>query len=248
MIFTTYLLLIGGLAAPHPTPPVRTDTAPARAASDSVKLPVETMARVTFDFGGGAVAPLLVQEFEAGFAPTATGPNAANASGTRMRFVKAPDGLTPELARHGASAERIPSVLIEVMAGDKPVMTLRLGDVLVASDRIAIDDGAAALEQQRLALVDGIAQLGADLQEAQRQLAVTDGLDKKKLSSALEVARARDRTELLETKLGVQRKRLSLLDRQIAEHLAVKEEITLVVPRFEIETTAGVKTAWSGKH
>jgi hypothetical protein len=235
MMSITPFILLAALAAQRP------------ASSDTVPpVPAEAVARVTFDFGSGASTALLVQDFEAGFAPSASA--SSNAGSVRVHFAKAPDSLTPELARRGASAERIPSVTIEVLGGaggDKTLMTFRLSDALVASDRVAVDNGAADLQQQRLALEDGIAQLRSDLQDAQRQLALTDALDKKKLSSTLEVARARDRAQLLETKLAVQKRRLDLLDKQIAAHLAVKEEITLVVPKFEIETSAGVRTAWS---
>ena len=226
MIALSFLALLSALGAQRPS---------ARPASDTT-IPPETVARVTFDVGSGASAPLVVHDFDAGFAPSASAAN--NNGAVRMHFVKLPDALTPELARRGTSADRIPSVTIEVAAAGKPLMTFRLTDALVASDRLAIDEGGAALEQERLALEDAIAQVSADLLDAQRQLALTDALDKKKLSSTQEVARARDRVQLLETKLDVQKKRLRLLDRQIASHWDVKEEVTLVVTKFEVQVAS----------
>jgi hypothetical protein len=232
MITFTSLALLGALAAQRAAAQVPSDTT----------APPETVTRISFDFGAGAVAPFVARDFQVEFAPA---PSAAPSGGSvRVRFSKAPDTITPELAHRGASAERVPNVVVEVLAGDKPVMTLRLTEVLVASDRMVVDNGARVLEEQRLSMEDGIAQLSADLQDAKRQLALTDALDKKKLSSTLELARARDRAQMLETRLDVQRRRLALLDRRIASESSVNEEVALVVPRFELESQ-GARTAWS---
>src|SRR5689334_3368000 len=122
MITITSLLLAGALGAQRPL---------ARPSSDTIPDASDTVARVTFDFGAGATTPLLVQDFDAGFSPSA---NAATSAGSvRVHFVKLPDAFTPELAHRGASAERIPSVTIEVTAGGGPgktLMTFRLSDVL----------------------------------------------------------------------------------------------------------------------
>jgi hypothetical protein len=205
----------------------------------------EATARVTFDFGTGtgASAPVVARALEVSFASGAPG-----APGARARCTKEPDALTSALSRYAASGAPITSVLLEILDGDgKPLLTLRLGDAVVASDRLVLDASGASLEQQRLNVEEAVAQLAADLLEAQRQYTLNDALEKKRATSSLETARAKEKVELLQTRLGVQRRRLAILQRQIGLQTPVNEEVTLVFSRFEVEGPQGAKTAWGGE-
>ena len=227
-----------------PVSPQRDVPAPRR---DSIPAaPIrQASARVTIDFGAGsgAATPVKARAVDVSFASgTQTAP------GSKVRFTKDPDALTAELSRHGASGAPLPSVTLEVMdAEGKPMLTLRLADAVVASDRLTLDNDGVSLEQQRLNLEEAVAQLTADLQEAQRQYTLNDALEKKRAMSSLETARAKERVELLQTKLGVQRRRLAILQRQFGSQSPVDEEVTLVFSKFEIEAPEGAKSAWAGE-
>jgi hypothetical protein len=106
---------------------------------------------------------------------------------------------------------------------------------VVSSDRVVVAQADRALEQQRLDLTDAIAQVSADLQEAERQLNLTDVLDKRRLSSSQEVARARERVDVLQTRLDGQRRRLAMLEERIHEQSPVHEEVLLSFARFEVQ-------------
>lgn len=205
----------------------------------------EATARVTIDFGGGngVNAPVKARALEVSFASgTQTAP------GSKVRFTKEPDALTAELSRHGASGAPLTGVTIEVLdAEQKPILTLRLTDAVVAADRLTLDNAGASLEQQRLNLEDAVAQLSADLQEAQRQYTLNETLEKKRATSSLETTRAKERVELLHRKLGVQRRRLAIFERQIGSQSPVDEDVTLVFTKFEIDAPQGAKSVWLGE-
>ena len=229
--------------------------------SDTIPKPPElreASARVIFQFGSSAGvgvvsgAPILVRGLEVSFAsqpspaPAGQGAPAPAVSISRLRFVKDPDAVTAELARRGMSGERIDTVMVEVIDGNgSTIMRLRVARALVASDRLSLDPSGGSLEQQHLSLMETIAQLSADLQEARRQLALNEALDKKRATSSLEVARAKERVSLMETRLAVQQRRLEILRRQIASRSPVDEEVTLSFSKFEIEAPEGARTAWS---
>jgi hypothetical protein len=60
-------------------------------------------------------------------------------------------------------------------------------------------------------------------------------LDKRRLSSSQEVARARERVEVLQTRLDGQQRRLAMLDRRIRENAPVREEVLLSFAHYEIQ-------------
>ena len=215
-------------------------------AADSVPAPQlrDATARVAFDFGSGSADTVLVRALELEFSNTAAVTATANGGGKTLpaigsahaRFVKDIGSLTSTLAQHGTTGERIPSVVMDVNdATGHALVRVRLTDVVVSSDRVVVAEADRALEQQRLDLNDAIAQISADLQEAQRQLNLTDVLDKRRLSSSQEVARAKERVEVLQTRLDGQRRRLAMLDQRIRENAPVHEEVLLSFARYEIE-------------
>lgn len=224
-------------------------TAPRPAvAADSVPAPQlrDATARVAFDFGTGTADTVLVRALELEFSNTAavavtpagasTGKAPAPIGSAHARFVKDIGSLTSVLAQHGTTGEHIPNVVMDVNdASGQPLVRVQLSDVVVSSDRVVVSDADRALEQQRLDLNDAIAQITADLQEAQRQLNLTDVLDKRRLSSSQEVARARERVEVLQTRLDGQQRRLAMLDRRIRENAPVREEVLLSFAHYEIQ-------------
>lgn len=221
--------------APRPT--IAVDSIPAPQLRDAT-------ARVAFDFGSGSADTVLVRELELEFSNTAavaaTATSGAKTPPTvgsaHAKFVKDIGSLTSTLAQHGTTGERIPGVVMDVNdATGRPLVRVRLSDVVVSSDRVVVAEADRALEQQRLDLDDAIAQISADLQEAQRQLNLTDVLDKRRLSSSQEVARARERVEVLQTRLDGQRRRLAMLDQRIRENAPVHEEVLLSFARYEVE-------------
>jgi len=115
-------------------------------------------------------------------------------------------------------------------------MVLRLRDVQVVSMRLVTNDDDIALMQQRLGLEESIAQLSIDLQEAQRQLAVTESLDKRKMSSSLEVAHAHASADVLTRRLAVQREHLALVEQQLARWVPIEEEVVLSASGVEMQT------------
>lgn len=203
----------------------------------------DATARVTFDFGSGPGDTIVVQGFELQIAnsgtaavPAASTPSAQLEGAAQVRFERAPGAYTADLASRGASGQRIPSVTVNVLDGTgHTAMTLHLGDVLVASEHIVVRD-RSGLEQQRLALLDALAQATADLQEAERQQNLTEALDKKRLSSAIEVARVRSQVELLRKRLVNQQERLTLLDAQLAAAGPLDEQVALTFARFDLQT------------
>lgn len=241
------MAILAASAALLVQPQAARDTIPATAPRDPI-------ARVTFDFGptsGTAPTTLVVRGLELGFTNTGTvavtqqgspsgsggsSSQRASAVGTaQARFTKDIGPLTTELAHYGATGARVPNVTVEVLDTlGVTVMRVALSDVIVSSDRIVLSPRDAGLDQQRLALSDAISQLSADLAEAQRQLNLTDVLDKRRLSSTQEVARARERVELLQARLDNQRARMAMLDRQIGAQAPVHEEVLLSFGRFDV--------------
>lgn len=247
-LFAAALLAQTAVAAP------RADTA---AVADNLK---DATARVTFDFGSGPSQPLLVRGFElqvTNVGPAATPasnvPAASLAGAVQVKFDRTPGAFTADLAQHGASGQRIPSVIVEVLdPSGATTLTLRLSDVLVASDHVAVND-RSALEQQRLGLLDAVAQATSDYQEAVRQQNLTEALDRKRLSSSLEVARVHSQVALLEKRLQNQQRRLALLDAQLAASGPLDETVVLTFAHFDVETP-GDSTSYTfqppptGKH
>ncbi len=223
--------------------------------TDTIPTPADlrdATARVTFDFGNGAGDTVTVHGFElqvtnSGSAalPAASTPAAQLAGSAQVKFERSPGAYTADLAAHGASGQRIPAVTVQVLDGSgKPAMVLRLGDVLVTSDHVVVLD-RSGMEQQKLALLDAVAQSTSDLQEAERQQNLTEALDKKRLSSAIEVARVHSQVDLLRKRLANQRQRLAMLEANLAATGALDEQVTLTFARFDLQTPGSGPVSFS---
>jgi len=222
--------------SPDDTVPVASDTL-----HDVDTLPpIDTIsaARIGFDFGAGAGPAIRARALELGVS-TAPNPYLRNqeVATTRLRFLRRPDSLSAEFARRVASNERIPLVEVEIRPepGAAP-MFVRLHDAQVVSTKVTANGDDAALRQQRLGLTESVAQVRADLEEAQRQLTVTSSLEKRHLASAIELARARGAVSLLRARLAVQEQRLALVEHQLADWMPFEEEVILAAAKMEAAT------------
>lgn len=222
------------------------DTVPASA--DTVRHvdtlpPIDTVsgARIDFDFGTGSGPAMRATSLELGVS-TAPNPYLRNqqVATTRLRFLRRPDSLSAEFARRVASNERIPLVEVEIRPESGAVpMVVRMHDVQVVSTKLTANGDDAALRQQRLGLSESIAQVRADLDEAERQLTVTSSLEKRHLASTVELARARGAMSLLNARLAVQQQRLALVEHQLADWMPFEEEVILAASRMDAATRAG---------
>jgi hypothetical protein len=191
----------------------------------------------TIDFGAAVGQPVAARTFSLDLRGTA-GPRRGRpgAPTTEVRFVRPPDAVSSELARRVSSGERIATVDVQLPSGSgMPAVNLHLYDVQVVSTRLLLSDADVSLVQQRLALLESIAQLGADVHEADRQLSATESLAKQQLSPSAELARARARAEVLAKRLIVQERRLAIVEQQLARWSPTQEEVVLVAARMKLE-------------
>ena len=220
---------------------------PARQRNDTTGLGVDTAmtrvdttppARISFDLGLGLGIPVAARSFDFGISsgPGVTGKSQTSTT-TQVRFVRAPDAMSAELARRVSSGEHISAVDVQLEgANGAPGVLLHLYDVQVLSSHLVANEDNVGLVQQRLGLLESIAQLSVDLQEAQRQLNVTESLDKRRLSSSLELAHARSSADVLARRLAVQHQRLALVERQLTLWTPIQEEVVLNAGRMDMET------------
>jgi hypothetical protein len=228
------------IASARPAHIASGDTVLRRADSISTATRVDSVpvARVAFDFGFGLGSSFAARGVELRVAGVpATSPKAQPTTAIQVRFIRIPDSLSADLTDRVASGSRISEMQAELPGrAGAPATTIRLYDVQVVSTRLTMNDDNIGLVQQRLGLEESIAQLTTELQEAQRQLEVTESLDKRKMSSSLEVAHARATTEVLTKRLAVEREHLVLIEQQIAHWTPIQEEIVLTAARMQMET------------
>lgn len=212
---------------------IRHDSATSPARVDSVPV-----ARVAFDFGAGAGTAFAARGVDLNVtsvpAPTS---KAQPTTAIRLRFLRTLDTLSADLTDRVTSGNRITEVDAELPGrAGAPVTIVHLYDLQVVSTHLMMNDDNIALVQQRLALEESIAQLAAELQDADRQLDVTESLDKRKLSSSLELAHARVTADVLTKRLAVEREHLVLVEQQIARWTPIQEEVVLAAARMQMET------------
>lgn len=211
----------------------RRDSIPAAARLDSVPV-----AHVAFDFGAGLGRPFAAHgvELKVTTVPAATAKGQPSTA-IQVRFLRTPDSLSADLTDRVSTGNRIATMQAELPGRVGTTVTIvRLYDAQVVSTHLTMNDGNIGLVQQRLGLEASIAQLTGELQDAERQLAVTESLDKRKLSSSLEVAHARATAEVLTKRLAVEREHLQLVEQQIVNWTPIQEEVVLSAARVEMQT------------
>ena len=215
--------------APGDTIATRKDSVPARR---------DSTARIAIDLGTGLGISFSARSVEltlSSIQPTTKG--ASPATAVQLRFLRTPDTLSPQLATRVGGVEHVAAVEADLSGRSAtPGMVLRLQDVQVVSMRVVTNENDVGLIQQRLGLEESIAQLSIDLQEAQRQLSVTESLDKRKMSSSLEVAHAHATADALTRRLAVQREHLALVERELARWVPIEEEVVLSASHIQLQT------------
>jgi multidrug resistance efflux pump len=158
--------------------------------------------------------------------------------GTMLRQVRAPGTLVPEHIRiiSALTAGRVEMLPIRPGAVVTPgtvLLTLTNPDVqlqwLEAQRQLSIAKASlvslkTTLEQQRLTQSEAVAQAEADGNEAARNAAVFEALDKKGFSGANELHRTHDMAVAAQARLGAERERLRVLTASVAEQLALQRE------------------------
>jgi len=208
--------------------------------ADSIHARLDSVpvAHIAFDFGAGLGTPFAAHgvELKVTTVPPATS-KAQPSTAIQVRFRRAPDSSSADLTDRVSTGNRIAAVQVELPGRvGAAVTTVRLYDAQVVSTHLTMNDDNIGLVQQRLGLEASIAQLTGELQDAERQLAVTESLDKHKLSSSLEVAHARATADVLTTRLTVEREHLQLVEQQIASWTPIQEEVVLSAARVEMQT------------
>lgn len=234
------LLLGQMLASARPTGTVSSDTLAPRTDSVSATAQVDSIpvAKVALDLGTGLGTPFPATGVELKVTSVpASSPKGQPSTAIQVRFLRTPDTLSADLTNRVASLSRIAEVQAELPGrAGTAATTVRLYDVQVLSTHLTMNEDNIGLAQQRLGLEESIAQLTSELQEAQRQLGVTESLDKRKLSSSLELAHARATTDVLTKRVAVEREHLRLVEQQIAHWTPIQEEVVLSAARVEMDT------------
>ena len=209
---------------------------------DSIAVPARLdsvpVAHVALDLGAGLGRSFAAHGVE--LKVTTVPPGSARgqpSTAIELRFVRTPDTLSADLTDRVSNGNRIATMQAELPARiGAPATIVRLYDARVVSTHLTMNDDNIRLVQQRLGLEASIAQLTGELQDAERQLAVTESLDKRKLSSSLEVAHARAAADVLRKRLAVEREHLQLVEQQFANWTPIQEEVVLSAARVEMQT------------
>ena len=193
------------------------------------------VARITLDLGTGPTVSFAATMIDLSMTTAQSTPKTPPVATVQLRFLRAPDTLSAELASRIGTGHIATTDVMLPAHGKTPSIALKLYDVQVSSMRLVTNEDNVGLVQQRLDLLESIAQLSIDLQEAQRQLAVTESLDKRKLSSSLEVAHAHATTDALSSRLNVQRQHLALVEELLSRWTPVREELVLTANRMDMQ-------------
>jgi multidrug resistance efflux pump len=178
--------------------------------------------------------------------------------GTLLRQVRAPGTLVPEHVRiiSAVTAGRIeqlvtragttvtPStVLLEMTNPDVQLEALEAERQLGAAEANLVSL-RNQLQSTKLQQQATLATVTTDANDAVRTAEVFEALDKKGLSSANEVARARDRAQELQSRRKIEQERLSMLQQSLGRQLALEEtnvERMRAVAQFQRDRVASMK-------
>lgn len=157
--------------------------------------------------------------------------------GTMLRQVRAPGTLVPEHVRiitaltAGRVEQKIATVgqnvgpttvLLEMSNPDVQLQALE-ADRALAQAEANLVSLKSNLQTQRMQQQATIATVQSQYNEAKRQVDVFESLDKKGMSSANEVARARDQVREAEARLRIERDRLALMERTVGEQMKLED-------------------------
>ncbi len=219
----------------------------ARSLSSQTPTPAASSAHVELQIDSATVARFDVQNFDLGVSHVEGSDRAGSAtSSAEIRIVKQAGPYSGDLVGMSASGAHAISALIQVMdSTGAATLTIRLGDVTVASDHIALSGSHDALEQQRISLQESMTQLGTEAQQAQRDLTTADELGKSRGATRQEVARAKDRVADVQQRLALGRQRQDLLTRQLRSQGTLDESVIFRFARIEIDSpNPGGHASW----
>jgi hypothetical protein len=186
--------------------------------------------RVTLQTDSGPPAKFMAHGFDlrvaSGAPPT-----------TEVQLVKRAGPFTGVLVALNASGATVPAGVIEVLDTlGRPTITFRLTDVSIVSDHLSLSAARASAEQVRISQSEALSALTADFQEASRQLATAEALDKTHVNTKLELARARDHVADLQRRVDLLGQRRALLASQAEEQGPLDETIVLRFRQLDIDT------------
>jgi hypothetical protein len=202
-------------------------------AQDTPKSSFAPTVFVTMRFDSTSSAQFIAHRFELRVTHADSGQRAT----TEIELAKQAGAYTGSLVSLGASGAHALAATIDVPDSlDKPVLTLRLIDVAIISDHLSLSFARANLEQQRIAQDEALSALTADFQDAQRQLAAAEELNKAHGNTRMDLARARDRATDLQRRIDLLKRRQALLAGQMASEGPLEETIVLRFGRLEIDS------------
>jgi len=190
-----------------------------------------SVVRVTLQVDSDSSVRFDVDGFELKVSPS--GMPGVNAE---MQLVKQAGVNTGTLLAMAGRKVRAPSAVVEVLdSAGAPAMTFRLTDVSVVSQRLTLANNRASLEQQSISQQEALSSLNADYQEAARQLATTEELNRSHVGTRLELARARDRVSDLQRRVDLLKQRQAQVSRQLAGS-GLEETLVLRFGQLEVES------------
>ena len=195
-------------------------------------------------WGSGVLAIVVISVVISGLKPAAPSVERATLwvdsvrKGELLREVRAPGTLVPEHIRiiAAVTAGRVEALPIRPGVTVTPTtLVVELSNTDVQLQALAADQATTAargqlaslrrqLQQVRLAQEGTIAQLRTQLEDANRQIKVTEALDKKGLASQSEIAAARDRVAELTKRMELEQQQLAEMDKSAQEQLRLTEE------------------------
>ena len=205
--------------------------APSVISAQSASRSASSTVRVTLQTEADSAARFEVDAFELKVSPT--GMPGVNAE---MQLVKQVGVHTGAILAMAGRRIHAPSAMVEVLdSSGTAAMTFRLTDVTVVSQRLTMASNRASLEQQSISQQEALSALNADYQEAARQLATNEELNKNHVGTRLELARARDKVSDLQRRVDLLKQRQSQVARQLAGS-GLEETIVLHFAQLELES------------
>jgi hypothetical protein len=202
-------------------------------AQTATHISFSTVVRVSLQIDSASTAEFTARNFDLRVAR-----DDASASATsEIQLVKRAGVHTGSLVRLSASGLHAASGVIDVLDSlGHPALTLRLSDVVIVSDHLTLSSARANLEQQRIVQQEALSALTMEYQEAQRELATAEELNKTQGMSRMDLARARDRASDLQRRIDLQKQRQTLLASQQMDQGPVDETVSLRFNKMEIES------------
>ena len=190
-----------------------------------------SMVRVTIQTDADSTARFDADAFELKVSPA--GMPGVN---VEMQLVKQAGVHTGSLLAMAGRRIHAPSAVVEVLdSAGAAAMTFHMTDVTVVSQRLTLSSNRVSLEQQSISQQEALSALNADYQEAARQLATNEELNRNHVGTRLELARARDKVSDLQRRVDLLKQRQAQVARQLAGS-GLEETIVLHFGQLDVES------------